>query len=48
MSNICVEVTIETFSKLQFSGLKKFVARSGHQELQLTQMSSNFKTSYAS
>ena len=28
MSNIYFKVTIETFSKLPFSGLKKFVTRS--------------------
>ena len=28
MSNIYLKVTIETFSKLRFSGFKKFVARS--------------------
>ena len=28
MSNFYVKVTIELFSKLRFSGLKKFVARS--------------------
>ena len=28
MSNIYLKVTIETFSKLQFSGFKKFVTRS--------------------
>ena len=28
MSNICLKVTIETFSKLRFSGFKKFFTRS--------------------
>ena len=28
MSNICLKVTIETSSKLRFSGFKKFVTRS--------------------
>ena len=28
VSNIYLEVTIETFSKLRFSGFKKFVTRS--------------------
>ena len=45
MSNIYVKVTIETFSKLLFSGFKKFVTRSVFGELQLTQISLNFKTS---
>ena len=44
MSNIYLEVTIETFSKLRFSGFKKFVTRSVFEELQLTQISLNFKT----
>ena len=45
MSNIYLKVTTETFSKLQISGFKKFVARSVFGELQLTQISLNFKTS---
>ena len=45
MSNIYLKVTIETFSKLRFSGFKKFVTRSVFGELQLTQISLNFKTS---
>ena len=48
MSNIYSKVTIETFSKLRFSGLKKFVTRSVFWELQLTQISLNFKTSSCS
>ena len=28
MSNICLKITIETFSKLRFSGFKKFFTRS--------------------
>ena len=44
MSNIYLKVTIETFSKLRFSGFKKFVTRSVFGELQLTQISLNFKT----
>ena len=35
MSNIYLKVTIETFSKFQFSGFKKFVTRSVFGELQL-------------
>ena len=46
MSIIYLRVTIETFSKLRFSGFKKFVTRSVFEELQLTQISLNFKTSY--
>ena len=45
MSNIYSKVIIETFSKLQFSGFKNFVIGSVFGELQLTQMSLNFKTS---
>ena len=45
MSNIYLKVTIETFSKLLFSGFKKFVTRSVFGELQLTQISLDFKTS---
>ena len=45
MSNNYLKVTIETISKLRFSGFKKFVTRSVFGELQLTQISLNFKTS---
>ena len=45
MSNIYLKVTIEMFSKLRFSGFKKFVTRSVFGELQLTQISLNFKNS---
>ena len=45
MLNIYLKVAIETFSKLQLSGLKKFVTRLGFGELQLTQILLNFKTS---
>ena len=46
MSNIYLKVTIETFSKLQFSRFKKLtVTRSDFGELQLTQIPLNFKTS---
>ena len=45
MSNIYLKVTIETFSKLRFSEFKKFVTRSVFGELQLIQISLNFKTS---
>ena len=45
MSNIYLKVTIETFSKLRFYGFKKFVSRSVFGELQLKQISLNFKTS---
>ena len=45
MSNIYLKVTIEKFSKLQFSGFKKFVTSSVFGELPLTQMSLNFKIS---
>ena len=45
MSNISVKVTIESFSKLRVSGFKNFVTRSVFEELQLTQISLNFKTS---
>ena len=44
MSNIYFKVTIETFSKLRFSGFKKFVTRSVFGELQFTQILLNFKT----
>ena len=43
MSNIYLKFTIDTFSKLRFSGFKKFVRRSVFGELQLTQISLNFK-----
>ena len=46
MSNIYLKVTIETFLKLLFSRLKKFVTRSVFQELQLWQISLNFETSF--
>ena len=39
MSNIYLKVTIETFSKLRFSGFKKFVTRSVFGELQLMEIS---------
>ena len=45
MSNIYLTVTIETFSKLRFSGFKIFFTKSVFGELQLTQISLNFKTS---
>ena len=45
MSNIYLKVTIETFSKLRFSGFKKFVTRLVFGELQLTQILLNFKNS---
>ena len=45
MSNIYLKVTIKKFSKLRFSGFKKFVTSSVFGELQLTQISLNFKTS---
>ena len=45
MSNIYLKVTIEAFPKLRFSGFKIFVVRSVFGELQLTQISLNFKTS---
>ena len=44
MSNIYLKAIFETFSKLRFSGFKKFVTRSVFQELQLTQMSWNFES----
>ena len=46
MSNIYLTITIETFSKIQFSGFKKFCHQVSLGELQLTQISLNFKTSY--
>ena len=45
MPSIYLKVTIKTFSKLRFSGFKKFVTMSVFGELQLTQISLNFKTS---
>ena len=45
MSSIYLKVTIETFSKFRFYGFKKNVTRSVFGELQLTQISLNFKTS---
>ena len=48
MPNIYLKVTIETLSKLRFSGLKRSVTRSVFGELQLTQISLNFKTSCCS
>ena len=41
MSKIYLKITIETFSKLRFSGFKKFVTRSVFEQLQLTQISFN-------
>ena len=46
MSNIYLKVTIEKNSNLRFSNFKEFVSRSAFGELQLTQISLNFKTSY--
>ena len=43
MSIIYLKVTIETFSKCRFSGFKQFVTKSVFEELQLTQISLNFK-----
>ena len=45
MSNIYLKVTIKTFSKLRISGFKIFVTRSVFGEIQLMQISLNFKTS---
>ena len=45
MSNISLKVTIETFSNLRLSGFKTFVTRSVFGELQLRQISLNFKFS---
>ena len=45
MSNSYLKVTIETFSKLQFSGFNKFITRSVFEELQLMQRSLNIKIS---
>ena len=44
MPNIYLKVTIETFSKLRFSGFKAFCYQVSFRELQLTQIL-NFKTS---
>ena len=51
MSNIYLKSTVErekkkTFSKLRFSNFKKFVNRSFFGELQLTQISLDFKNSW--
>ena len=45
MPNIYLEATIEKLSKLWFSGIKKFVTRSVFEDIQLTQISLNFKIS---
>ena len=45
MSNIYLKVTIETFSKLRLLKVKEVVSGSVFRELQLTQISLNFKTS---
>ena len=45
MWNIYLKVNIETFSKLPFFRFKTFVTRSVFGELQLTQITLNFKTS---
>ena len=45
MPNIYLKVTVETSSKLRFFKFKKFFCRSALGELQLTQISLNFKTS---
>ena len=45
MSSSCLKVTIETFSKLWFSGFKKFITRSVFGSFWLSQISLNFKTS---
>ena len=45
MWNIYLKVTIERFSKLPFFRFKTFVTRSVFGELQLTQITLNFKTS---
>ena len=48
MSNIYLKVTtIETFSKLWFSGFKTFANKSVFGELCMTQISLNFKTSWS-
>ena len=43
--NIYLNVTIETFSKLRFSGFSKICHQVSFVELQLTQISLNFETS---
>ena len=43
MSNIYLKATTKAFSKLGFSGFKKFTTRSVSGELQLMQISLNFK-----
>ena len=45
MSNVYLKVTIETFSKLRFSGFNKVVSRSVFGELQFTQILLNFTSS---
>ena len=45
MSNIYLKVTIETFSKLRLSRFKEFDTRSVFGDLQLTQITLNFRTS---
>ena len=45
MSNVYLKVTNEMFAKLPNSKFKKFVTRSVFGELQITQVSLNFKTS---
>ena len=45
MSNVYLKITIEMFSKLRFSGFKKFVTRSVFGDLQLTLIPLIFKTS---
>ena len=44
MSNIYLKVTIKMFSKLRFCVFKKFITRSVFGELQLMQLSLNFRT----
>ena len=44
-SNIYFKVTVKTFPKLPFPGFRKFVTKSVFGELQLTQISLNFKNS---
>ena len=46
MSKNYLKVTIEIFSELRFSAFKKFATRLVLGKVQLTQTSSNFKTSY--
>ena len=46
MSNIYLNVPIERFLKLQFSRFEIFLTRPVFGDLQLTQISLNFKTSY--